>query len=176
MYGTQARVFIAIACCLGLAGAKDLKTGSNWSPNSIYLSNRKGSEDRQQKRVEGGWKEVAECKFDAKFDNWGGLEEAEEVCLLFSFSLTKMFSKNVETHPSSQCYSHAAWVSSIGIENALRILWRTTFCRPNWRRRRRNPEPLCWVIAMHQTLRSSQARSFRFHSSSRLTFWVCSWI
>ena len=36
-------------------------------------------------------------QIDAKFDNWEGFENAEEVCLLFSFSLTKMSSKNAET-------------------------------------------------------------------------------
>ena len=36
-------------------------------------------------------------QIDAKFDNWDDLEDAEEICLLFSFFLIKMSSKNAET-------------------------------------------------------------------------------
>ena len=36
-------------------------------------------------------------QIDAKFDNWGDLEDAEEIFLLFSFLLIKMPSKNAET-------------------------------------------------------------------------------
>ena len=43
------------------------------------------------------WKEIVEMQIDAKFDNWDDLENAEETCLLFSFLLIKMSSKNVET-------------------------------------------------------------------------------
>ena len=35
-------------------------------------------------------------QIDAKFDNWEDLENAKEICLLFSFLLIKMSLKNAE--------------------------------------------------------------------------------
>ena len=36
-------------------------------------------------------------QIDAKFDNWDDLENAEEICLLSSFYVITMPSKNAET-------------------------------------------------------------------------------